>query len=150
MNLFWDRQNRKMKAGLTSTEDVTDPLVMVLRDFYPVQLLIVEPQAIVGASFAVVPIQSGRAIRFQAKLASDLAGAALVDVPTWTETGPGAAVYYTADMPFDNASLIAAVELAGFLDLLAEFTFERTDGKHELSTQFNIRVLLDVYRGTEP
>src|SRR3990167_8639047 len=150
MNLYLDQQNRRMLTGLTSLSELGQPLLLVLRDSYPAQLRLCLPQSVAGKPFAVSPLTAGYSIRFEAKLEADLAGAGLITQNTWTETNPGADVYYAADLPLDGAALITAVEAAGTLDLLGEFTFERADGKHENSTQLDIRVLLDVYRGTEP
>ena len=148
MNLFWDRQNHKMTTALTSTQAV-DRLTLVLRDTYEITLAEMTPQSNIGAPYVAGEVGAGQSIRFGAKASGSFAGGFLFSALTWVLTGSGSSARYTADMSLNTAALIAAIGTATALDVVGEFVVIGTGLENIDSTQFNIRAIPDVIRGTE-
>ena len=148
MNLFWDRQNHKMTTALTSTQALTR-LDLVLRDTYSVSLAVMTPQANLGAPYVAGEVGAGQSIRFGAKASGSFAGGFLFSALTWVLTGSGTTARYTADLSLNTAALIAAMPASGTLDVTGEFVVIGAALENIDSTQFTVRIALDVIRGSE-
>jgi hypothetical protein len=149
MNIYWDIQNHEFVKSLTRGSTV-QKLSWTLRDQVPVVLYIVTPNDS-DQSYTAQEATAGFSVKFTAKQAASLTGAALIFQGTWTLVGTGAAAYYTGTIDLNVEGLITAVEAATnhYVDLVAEFVLQDANGVHQDSTQVTLRVTEDVLRGTE-
>lgn len=148
--IYWDIKNHIFITSLANTQEVSQ-FDWVLRDKFPVQLYIVQPDD-TTLEYTQQEAPSGFSVKFSCKVAGSLDGAPLVFQGTWTLQGSGATAYYTADVDLNTVALIAAVAASSTtdeLDIVGEFTFENAAGQNQDSTQVTIRIAADVHRSTD-
>jgi len=146
MNIVWDLTNHKFLESTDNRQQI-QRIDWLLRDQVPVTLNIYTYDLATDA-YTAEDVPAGWAIKFSAKQASGLTGANLVFQGTWASGGIGV---YTATVDLNVEGLIAVVEAASGnnVELVAEFTLSDISGNHRDSSQFTLRVIEDVYRGTE-
>jgi hypothetical protein len=145
MDIYWLIKERSLVTSLASLQPL-DPMELVLRDSYDIDLRIVEAsddqQTYTDSDI------SGRSIRMTIKKAGALSGDALAYTGSWSQAEGDDYTVYSGTISLAGSALIALVEAdtdnANTYRL--EFTLEEIGGTHYDSTQATITIVEDVYR----
>jgi hypothetical protein len=144
--IVWDIQNHEFLKTLTNSQKIED-LNWKLRDHVAVQLSLVTPDDTTG-TYDAQAAPTGWAVKFTAKAADSLDGAALVEQLTWTYDAVNER--YEATINLNTAELIAAFEAAATdeYEIIAEFTLEDISGANRDTTQIALKIKEDVRQNT--
>ena len=146
MEIYWDLQNHELLSANASSQIITD-LDLYLTDNVPVTLYLCRPAASGDDEYTVEDPPTGYTVVFGMREAADLvSGSILASQTTWTVTGSGTTSQAAADISMGDAALVAAIGTDTELDCIGEFVLRHaTDGDRD-TTQFSIKVKLDVNR----
>lgn len=142
MNLFWDRELRKLVKGIGTTNGAnsnTDQPSVVQSDLETVIITLL-------ANSLVTELNEGESIAFAAK-AGDLSGDYLFFCQGFTLTGTGDTRVYAGSCYINGAAIATALGALNSCDITAELTIVTDAGANTNSTIFSMRLKKRVIDG---
>jgi len=142
MNLFWDRELRKLVKGIGITNGAnsnTDQPSVVQSDLETVIISLL-------ANSLVTELAAGESIAFAAK-AGDLSGDYLFFCQGFTLTGTGDTRVYTGSCYINGTAIATALGALNAVDVTAELTIVTSENANTCSTIFPMRLKKRVIDG---